>query len=201
LNYSAGQVQGNGAVAPLDANGRLCLYSYASSDVVVDIVGWFTAGPTTVTSAFVPAVPRRLVDTRNGTGAPKAKVTPSTPLEIAVTGTQLTVDGVAVSVPASAEAIAMNLTVVGPSTSGYATVWPCGTSRPTTSSLNYAAGATVGNNVVAPIGANGKVCLYTYANANFVVDVTGWIVDGTAYSGSTPDRVIDTRFGIGPRPA
>jgi hypothetical protein len=39
--------------------------------------------------------------------------------------------------------------------------------------LNYAAGDTVPNAVIAKLGAGGKVCLYTYAATNLIVDVNG----------------------------
>jgi hypothetical protein len=53
------------------------------------------------------------------------------------------------------------------------TVFPCGTPLPTASNLNYAAGQTIPNAVVAKIGAGGRVCIYTSSAANLVVDVNG----------------------------
>jgi hypothetical protein len=38
----AGAFRANGATVPLDANGQLCLFTLASTDLVLDIEGWLT---------------------------------------------------------------------------------------------------------------------------------------------------------------
>ena len=130
LNFSAGAIRANGAIAALGSGGTLCLYSHSPTDVVVDIVGWFTAGATPTTSAFVSPVPARWVDTRVGLGAPARPVTPSRPIEIPVTGRQMTVAGQPVTIPADAEAVSLNIVSVDAPAGGFATVWPCGSARP-----------------------------------------------------------------------
>ncbi len=200
LNFGRGAIRANGAIAPLGPGGTLCLYSHTPTDVVVDVVGWFTGGATATSSAFVSPVPDRWVDTRPGLGAPARVVTPARPIEIPVVGRQMTVGGQVVTIPSDAEAVALNIVSVNPVRPGFITVWPCGTSRPTTSSLNYPGRSVVANNVVATVGVNGSVCLYAHSDTHVVVDVTGWFNRGDAYSAAVPDRVVDTRFGIGPRP-
>jgi len=54
-------------------------------------------------------------------------------------------------------AVIVNLTVTGTAADGYLTTWPAGEPRPGASSLNFAAGQTVANLVVAQIGANGSI--------------------------------------------
>jgi hypothetical protein len=200
LNFAPGAVRANGAIAPLGAGGKLCLYSHSPTDVVVDVVGWFTGGSTAAVSAFVSPVPDRWVDTRSGLGAPARPVAPARPIEIPVVGRTMTVAGQVVTVPADVEAVAMNIVSAAAPGSGYLTVWPCGTTRPTTSNLNYPGRTVVANNVVASVGVNGSVCLYAHSDTHVVVDVTGFFNRGEAYSAAVPDRFVDTRFGIGPRP-
>ena len=82
------------------------------------------------------------------------------------------------------------------------TVFPCGVSQPNTANLNYLLNDIVGNNVIAPVGANGSVCIFTLNPSDLVVDISGWF-DGSGTSGFvgvTPARLVDTRFGTGPRP-
>ena len=43
LNYSAGQTVANAVITPVSAAGTICLFSFAPSDVVVDINGWFAS--------------------------------------------------------------------------------------------------------------------------------------------------------------
>ncbi len=78
-------------------------------------------------------------------------------------------------VPANAEAVMMNLTAVFPDGPGFFTVFPCGTKMPTASNVNYSAGDVVPNAVLAKIGNNGKVCIYTLAAADMVADINGYV--------------------------
>ncbi|HSL73204.1 MAG TPA: SpoIID/LytB domain-containing protein [Ilumatobacteraceae bacterium] len=200
VNFGAGAIRANGAIAPLGADGTLCLYSHTPTDVIVDIVGWFTAGATPASSAFVAPVPDRWVDTRIGLGAPARPVAPAAPVQIPVAGRQMLVGGSTVNIPADVAAVSLNVTVVDPAVAGFVTVWPCGTDRPTTSNLNYPARSIVANNVVATVGASGSACLYAHSDAHVVVDVTGWFTRSGVYRAVVPDRAVDTRYGIGPAP-
>jgi len=199
LNFNPGEIRANGAIAPLGAGGTLCFYTHAATDLVVDVVGWFTAGATSASSAFVSAEPQRWVDTRERLGSPTS-IRPSQPLQIQVTGRRMVVGGQTITIPTDAESVAMNITAVDPRGGGFATVWPCGTERPLAANLNYAAGRVTANNVIATIGDGGSVCLYTHSDTQFVVDVTGWFNRTDTYAAVVPDRVVDTRFGVGPAP-
>lgn len=53
-------------------------------------------------------------------------------------------------------------------------MYPCGANRPLASNVNYMAGDVAPNAVLAKIGTNGKVCLYTKATTDIVVDVNGY---------------------------
>jgi hypothetical protein len=88
-----------------------------------------------------------------------------TELRVKVTG--------AGGVPASGVgAVSLNVTVVDPSGAGFVTVYPCGT-RPLASSVNFAAGQTVANAVLAPVSADGEVCFYSSVPTHLLADVNG----------------------------
>ena len=87
---------------------------------------------------------------------------------------ELTVAGRA-GVPADASAVMWNVTAVNPSGNGYITVFPSGTSQPLASNLNYRSGDVIPNAVLAKIGTGGKVCIYTLAAADIVIDVNGYV--------------------------
>jgi len=194
LNYVPGRTSANGIVAPVDINGQVCVHSHAPSDVVIDVQGWF--GP--ADPVFAATDPTRIVDTREGLGAPLQRVIPSAPLEIPVRGLALSAAGAEVLVPADAQAAIVNVIAVDTTGDGYVTVWPCDGDPPLASNINYLSNEIIANGVVAPIGADGSICIYSHVPSDIVVDIGGWLSDG--FVGVTPLRALDTRFGIGPAP-
>ena len=84
------------------------------------------------------------------------------------------------------------------------TVYGDGTTRPTASNLNFVAGQTVPNLVIAPVGANGKVALYNGSGGTvqLIADVSGYYLSGApsvagAFGSLPPTRLLDTRSGVG----
>jgi hypothetical protein len=199
VNFARGGAVANGVVAPLGAGGAICIYSDQGADVLVDVLGWFGGG---AQSAFVGAVPVRLVDTRNAIGGPAGRLAPSTVRAVPVRGVTLNVNGASRQVPTDATAVALNVTMVEAGAAGFATVWPCGSPQPDASNVNFANGATVANGVVAPIGPDGSVCVATSASAHLLVDIAGWFTGGadSGFAGNVPKRLVDTRNSIGPVP-
>ncbi len=164
LNYLTGQTLSNALLAKTGSGGNVCIYTTSSLHVVVDVGGWFPSD-----TDFRSLIPERLLDTRSGIGHPPAGI---------VTGgseVELTVTQVGASnIPADAGAVVLNVTVTGPQSSGYVTVYPCGEARPTASNLNYVKGTTIANAVISKVGTGGKVCLFTNVSTHLVADVTGW---------------------------
>jgi chitodextrinase len=123
------------------------------------------------TAAFDALLPARLMDTRVGpdfhTIDNQYQASGATP---AGTITQLRVAGRG-GVAADASAAVLNLTVTEPQGSGYLTVFPCGQPQPLASNLNYLANQTIANTVIATIGTNGNVCIFTSQTTHTIVDV------------------------------
>jgi hypothetical protein len=46
--------------------------------------------------------------------------------------------------------------------------------RPLASSINYSAGATVPNAVIAPVSPTGDVCFYSLVDTELLADVNVW---------------------------
>jgi hypothetical protein len=145
---------------------------------------------------FNPLPPARVLDTRDGNGAPVGKVAPNSSIDLQVTGRG--------GVPASGvSAVVLNVTVTEPTALSFLTAWPTGEARPLASNLNYTAAQTVPNLVVVKVGTGGKVSLYNYAGATHVIaDVSGWYgasgaAVGSRYHPVAPTRLLDTRTGLG----
>ena len=161
LNYEAGSTMAGLVVAKLGSGGKVSLYSSADTDLVVDVFGWL---PTT--ADYVGLTPSRLLDTRNGTGP----VAGGTPFSLPVLGCG--------GVPSSGvKAVMLTVVAVTPGGPGYVSAYPSGITRPTTSTVNYVSGQTIANSVLAPVGSDGSVMLYSYAGADMVVDVQGYVAN------------------------
>lgn len=180
LNFGAGQTVTNRVIVPLGQNGQVSVVSNAAPHVIVDVFGYF---PRSYGAQGV--VPARLLDTRSG-----AVPGPGSPRTVTVTGRG--------GVPASGvTAVALNVTAVSPRSAGYLQVWPNGTSRPATSSVNFGAKETTAGLVVAKVGTAGQIQLSTNVGSHLIVDILGWYGAGPAYTPVSPARVVDTRTGLG----
>jgi hypothetical protein len=169
LNFTAGQTLSNAALVPLGAGGSITLYnSSGSTQVVVDVQGWFAAGAPAA-GGYGPVTPTRLLDTRTSVGGHLGALGPQQSLTLKVAGRG--------GIPSSgAGAVAVNLTVARPTTGGFLTAYPSGTSLPPTSSLNFTAGRTLSNTVLVPVGADGSVTIYNSSGStHVVVDAQGWV--------------------------
>jgi hypothetical protein len=167
VNFGAGETIPNMAVTRLGTGGRVCLFTLVPMDLIVDVSGYFAD-----TATFVPlGAPQRVLETRPGLGTDDGQFAgighrpAGSILELPVAGR--------VGVAANAQTVALNVTVTNPGAAGYLTVFPCGAGFPDASNVNYVIGQTVANSVFAKVGAGGSVCLYTFADADIIVDVSG----------------------------
>ena len=144
---------------------------------------------------YIPLSPSRLADSRPAHTTIDGLYAGTGPLDVGAT-LDLAVAGRG-GVPSDAVAATLNVTVTEPTAPGFATVYPCGEERPTASNVNFDAGATVPNAVIAKLGdtgANkGHVCIYASQPLHLVVDVNGAFPPTTSYKAINPARVIDTR--------
>lgn len=150
---------------------------------------------------FVPVQPFRLVDTRQS-DATSIKY-PGPALAAGSVRTFQVVD------PSSRPgwgigAVALNVTAVDPSGSGFVTVWPAGQIQPSTSVVNFRAGQIAPNAVTVRVGVDGSISVYSNATTHLVVDVLGYFADsavgvgvgGGGFTGVTPIRLLDTRPNV-----
>ncbi|MEU6865274.1 hypothetical protein ABZ924_18685 [Streptomyces sp. NPDC046876] len=148
---------------------------------------------TTEGSDYTPYGPTRLLDTRNGTGAAKAKVGPYSSAHVKIGGNG--------GIPAGVTAVVLNVTVTNTTSGGHITAFADGDDKPTTSNVNFAPGQTVPNLVIVPVGANGYVNLYNggWESVDLIADVTGYFTQSASsgYTSLPPERFVDTRSGLG----
>ncbi|HZN14363.1 MAG TPA: PA14 domain-containing protein, partial [Acidimicrobiales bacterium] len=190
LNFGAGRTTANAVIAKVGDNGKVSVYNaWGTTNVVYDVSGFFMTG-----SALHAVAPVRILDTRPGeldSDGFNAAVGPGQTIDVPVLGLG--------GVPATGvDTVVLNVTAVGPSAPGFLSVFPTG-SAPTTgaSTLNFSAGENEANLVLAKVGANGKVSVHNENGTTHVLyDVSGYFATGSAYTSSTPTRILDTRPGV-----
>jgi hypothetical protein len=196
LNSFDGRIKANAAIVPAGLNGAFSVFATDPTHVVVDINGYFVPASGSQNLAFYPVTPCRIADTRNpvGTfGAPS--LAGGVPRTFPVASSNC-------GIPASAEAYALNMTVVPNAPVGYLTTWPAGSPQPIVSTLNAPAGAVTSNAAIVPAGVNGAITVYVTNPTDLIIDINGYFAPpGTGsldFHTATPCRVLDTRNAAGP---
>ena len=150
-----GQTRAGLAIVPIGAGGAISVMSSTAGDLLVDVFGYF--GPASGFTGLEPF--DRVYDSRPGR----------------VDGTTNVVVTDSDDVPDTAEYVLVNVTAVEAAAPGFITVWPGGGTQPEASNLNYAAGGTVANTVLVPLGDDGSIEVYTDAEIALLVDVIGYL--------------------------
>lgn len=187
LNFAVGRNVANLVVAEVGVDGKVCLYAKSAVDLIADVSGYFPPS-----GDYSPLTPARLLETRSTTSPTVdgqfwkvGRLAAGSTLRLAVAGRG--------GIPSTALAAVLNVTATGSLERGFITVYPCGTTRPTASSLNYSGGTTVANAVIAKIGTLGEICVYTKSATDLVIDASGYFPTGTSYVPLVPFRAVDTR--------
>lgn len=179
---TAGPIANSTAVALTTSGadaGRVCVYASTSTHLVIDIQGAVVAAGGQKLNTL--ASPNRLIDTRSGS-ALSSGVT----RRLQVTG--------AAGVPSGASAAAANVTVVGPTGSGFLTAWPCG-ARPIASNINFLTSEVIAGAASPTLDGSGGMCLQASRSTDAVVDIAGYYAStGSRIGTLTPYRLSDSRY-------
>ncbi|NMM24950.1 MAG: M4 family metallopeptidase [Phycicoccus sp.] len=187
LNFVTAQTIPNLVIVRVGAGNKVTFFNAAGTvDIIADLAGYYVFGAGAEYSAVSPT---RVMDTRNGTGAARAKVGPGGQVTLTVPG-----------LPAGTTAVVLNVTATNPSAASYLTVYPAGQARPTASNLNFVKAQTIPNLVIVRVGAGNKVTFFNAAGTvDIIADLAGYYAPGAGvgYSAVSPTRVMDTRTGTG----
>jgi hypothetical protein len=147
LNVTAGRNVAASATASL-GDHQLCVYTSTDTDVIVDLQAMHSTSGGSITATD----PKRIIDTRQSTRLVAGRVLP---VELGV----------------AAAAVVVNVTSVDPAADGHLTLFPCGSTVPTVSNVNFVAGATVANRAVVSTGGSSQVCAYSSVETDMVIDL------------------------------
>ncbi len=197
MNSYDGSTKANAAIVPAGTSGAVSVYVSNTTDVVLDIDGYF-APATSGSLQFYPLTPCRVVDTRDsskpqGLGPPFLPA--ETPRELPILSSPCFQ-----GLPTQPQAYSFNVTVA-PNPAGqplyFLAVWPDGT-LPVVSTLNNPTATAVANAaIVAADPTNGDIYVYGSNSTDVVMDVNGYFAapeqGGLSLYPVVPCRLYDSR--------
>jgi uncharacterized repeat protein (TIGR03803 family) len=196
MNSLDGRIKANAVIVPAGTQGAVSVYVTNSTDVVLDIDGYFAP---TSGSTFYALPPCRVADTRKSTFPPGLGVPH---LSGGVARDFPVLNAAACNIPSSAQAYSLNFTAVPyPALGaplGYLELWPTG-QQPANpvSTLNNLTGTIVANAAIVPAGTGGDITAYASNDTDLVIDINGYFApagqNGLSLYPAVPCRVIDTR--------
>jgi hypothetical protein len=153
----------------------------------------FTVTPASTASGqrFVPVAQRRLLDTRNATGAFGG------PALTAGGSRSFVIPNADSSIPSTALAYSLNVTVVPSGKLGSLTVYPTGQAKPSLPLLS-SDGRIKAQAAIVQAGTGGSITVAASDATNVIIDVNGYFVAASNTAGLqfyplTPTRLYDTR--------
>jgi hypothetical protein len=193
LNSSDARTKANAAIVPAGTGGSVSVFVTNTSDVVLDVNGYFLPATASTGSAFYPVTPCRIVDTRTAAG------TFGGPMMSAGETRAFPVQSSTCGIPSSAQAYSLNFTVVPQEQLNYLSTWPAGSAQPFVSTLNATTGTVVANAAIVPGGTGGAINVFTTEGTDVIIDVNGYFAaPGEAnalwFYPVLPCRVSDTRL-------
>jgi hypothetical protein len=125
------------------------------------LVGGVTALP------FIALPPCRIIDTRGNAPLTGGFLPAATVRSYTVTGV--------CGIPANAQALSLNATVVHPTGPGFLTLWPQGGAFPPVSTLNYLGNDVIVNAAVVPISGGGGISMALgVSGGDVILDTNGY---------------------------
>ncbi|WP_030258992.1 MULTISPECIES: PKD domain-containing protein [Streptomyces] len=197
LNYVPGAAIPNLVTVPVGNDFKIAVWNApggAAVDLVIDIEGEYTPRSTDL---YAPLQPKRIMDSRTGTGVPAGKVSSlcNTPWPVPLT--KLQVRGVN-GVPNDATSVVLNVTATEPDQDGHLMVGSG--SGMNSSNLNFKAGQTTSNQVVTKIADDGTIMFCNNAGSLHVIaDLSGYYGPSGQhlFVATDPTRMLDTRVSPG----
>ncbi len=172
LNFKAGEKRAASAVvevgnADVAASGKICVTGNTDTHFLLDVTGYIApSSPTSPDLVLTPLPDTRVVDSRDP-GVPGVRFAPGVVQRFDL--------GTSVAREDDMVAAALNVVAVQADRAAYASVFPCQSPPPTTSSLNYDLAQT-SNLVVSAVTDDGEICVVTNSAVEIVVDLVGVFV-------------------------
>jgi len=190
-----GRIKSDPTIVPAGANGAVSVYASDTTNVVIDIAGYF-APASNSTLAFYPLPPCRVVDTRGPNGPLGGPYLPGgQERDFPVLESPCIPQGL------NPQAYSMNFTAVPHGPLNYLTVWPTGETLPMTFTLTDPTGTIVADAGIVTAGLNGAISVYPSNDTDLVIDIDGFFAPPgpgglSLYPTTAPCHAFDSRRSV-----
>lgn len=163
LNLTPGATAPNLVTVELGADRKVDLFNNTgNTHLIADLAGFYTAD---YGALFTAITPKRVLDTRNGTGGITGPLNAGGQQELVLGAT----------LPWSTTGVVLNLTGTEPTQNTFITAWPRLDPRPGTSNLNLAPGQTSPSLAAVAVGTLASVSLYNNSGTvHLIADMAGY---------------------------
>lgn len=190
LNFQQGKNTANHVIVKVGTAGQISIYAGSTTDVIVDVNGYFV--PDGRSSTFVPVPVRTRLLSATVPGAVAGNPAASS-VTIPVHG--------AGGIGSNAVTAVVNIGAISPTASGHLRVFPAGALLPQASTHNFVAGDSRMNLVLVNPGTSGGITVYNASPGSLTVtvDTVGFFQSGPGLSFQpiNPIRPLDTRSAGG----
>ena len=174
-NFQTGIAMNAPFTVGLSPSGQFNIYTAATTDLVVDVLGYFSTQLNDSNGQgllFNPLpTPVRLLDTRT-TGATGC-FTPGAQM-IGGTAYLQPAIGVCIGIPAAAKAVVGNATTVNVAANGFLTFWPSDATQPNVATSNYRSATVFNRHFTVGLGAYGAFKRFAFTTTDLVIDLSGY---------------------------
>ncbi len=164
LSSTTGTVTASAAIVPAGTNGSIDVYASNSTNLIIDVNGYFAPAGAGGLSLY-NLTPCRVLDTRQ-----LSDTQTTTPF-----GGELdeSVQAGACGVPVGAQAYVLNATVVPSVPLGFLTLWPQGTTQPLVATLSALDQSVTSNLAIVPT-TNGSIATFASNPTQLIMDLFGY---------------------------
>lgn len=173
-NYVAGVNRNAPFTVGLSLNGEFNIFTVATTDLVIDVTGYFSAQANDVNGQGLLfsslGSPLRLLDTRAGQSAcytPGAQMVGGT---VYAQDTQTPCS----NLTSAARGLVGNVSTVNAAANGFVTFWPSNASQPTVATSNYQTSRVFNRLFIVGLGPDAAFKRFTSSTTDMIIDISGF---------------------------
>ena len=173
-NFVAGINRNAPFTVGLSLNGEFNIFTAATTDLVIDVMGYFSAQANDVNGQGLLFTslgsPLRLLDTRAGQTACFTSSAPMTGGAVFLQDTQLPCS----NLTPTARGLVGNVSALNATANGFLTFWPSNAAQPTVATSNYQTGRVFNRHFTVGLGPDAAFNRFASNTTDVIIDISGF---------------------------